>query len=160
MERGRISAVTRPPSVLRPAPTSASTTFDVFIAHAHEDKETVAAPLAAKLRGQGLRVWYDDYELRLGDSLRRRIDDGLISSRFGLVILSPSFFEKEWTKKELDGLIQKERDGAQVVLPVWHHVGRADVAQRSLLLADRFAVRTSEGIDAVAGAIIDVLKRP
>ena len=64
--------------------------FDVFISHATEDKEEVARPLARALDAEGLRVWYDEFELRIGDSLRRKIDTGVARSRFGVVIISPS----------------------------------------------------------------------
>lgn len=66
--------------------------YDVFISHASEDKSDVARPLAALLINAGLTVWIDEAELTLGDSLRRNIDLGLASSRFGVVILSTSFF--------------------------------------------------------------------
>lgn len=62
--------------------------YDVFISHATEDKTEVVRPLAEVLRRLGLRVWYDEYELKLGDSLRRKIDHGLVTSRFGVVVLS------------------------------------------------------------------------
>ena len=61
-------------------------------------------PLAERLVSAGLKVWYDDFSLKVGDSLRRSLDEGLSKSRFGVVILSPSFFKKEWPQKELDGL--------------------------------------------------------
>jgi hypothetical protein len=62
-------------------------------------------------------VWLDDCELTLGDSLRRSIDQGLAQSRFGVVILSPNFFAKEWPQKELDALVSREDGGQKVILP-------------------------------------------
>lgn len=117
---------------------------DVFIAHASEDKDELARPLAAMLRQRGLIVWYDEFTLSVGDSLRRSIDKGLSSSRFGVVILSPNFFQKEWPQAELDGLAAKERSlGTKVVLPIWHRVSKDDVLSRSPTLADRVALNTS-----------------
>jgi len=69
---------------------------DVFICHASEDKDAIARPLAEALRERGHVVWFDEFELEIGDSLRQEIDRGLARSRFGVVILSPSFFEKKW----------------------------------------------------------------
>ena len=66
---------------------SSSNKYDVFICHASEDKLEVARPLAEALQQEGLRVWYDDFTLRLGDSLRRAIERGLKQSRYGIVIL-------------------------------------------------------------------------
>jgi hypothetical protein len=57
--------------------------WDAFISHASEDKDSVARPLANHLAGFGLKVWLDESELHLGDSLREKIDAGLAQSRFG-----------------------------------------------------------------------------
>jgi len=81
--------------------------WDVFVSHASEDKD-FARPLAEALHKSGLSVWYDDFTLRVGDSLRRRIDEGLAKSRYGIVILSHAFFAKNWPQAELDGLTSKQ----------------------------------------------------
>jgi hypothetical protein len=82
--------------------------FDVFICHASEDKDALVRPVAEKLREHHVEVWYDEFTLKPGDSLRRAIDKGLASSRLGVVVLSPSFFAKSWPHWELDGLVQRE----------------------------------------------------
>jgi hypothetical protein len=61
-------------------------------------------------------VWYDEFELRIGDSLRRKIDAGITGSRFGIVVLPPRFFAKGWPQYELDGLVTMAVSGAQVLL--------------------------------------------
>lgn len=131
--------------------------YDVFISHASEDKEDVARPLAAHLREQGLSVWLDEFELTLGDSLRRSIDRGLSKSRFGVVILSKAFFSKEWPNRELDGLVAREKNIGKVILPIWHNVSRDEVLKFSPTLADRLAVSTSRGIKYVAEQIISAV---
>jgi hypothetical protein len=68
--------------------------WDIFICHASEDKEEIVRPMAKALLDEGLRVWYDEFTLTLGDHLRRSIDKGLALSRYGLVVLSPNFFAK------------------------------------------------------------------
>jgi hypothetical protein len=80
----------------------------IFLSHASEDKDEVARPLAIMLRKRGYSVWFDEFTLKLGDSLRRSIDSGLGKCDFGIVVLSPSFFAKEWTQKELDALTSRE----------------------------------------------------
>lgn len=50
--------------------------YDAFISHASEDKESLARPLAEKLRDLGFSIWYDEFQLKVGDSLRRSIDKG------------------------------------------------------------------------------------
>lgn len=126
--------------------------WDVFISHASEDKSDIARPLYDALKKRKLRVWFDEAELRLGDSLRRKIDEGLGKSRFGVVILSRKFFEKEWPQRELDGLVATE-DRQKRILPVWHKIGHAQVARYSPTLADRLAVSSSQGIGQVADEI-------
>lgn len=132
--------------------------WDVFISHASEDKELFVRELAHRLTSEGLRVWYDDFTLKVGDSLRRSIDDGLARSRFGIVVLSHAFFAKEWPQRELDGLTTRERNGTKVILPVWFDVGRADVEQYSLTLADRVAARADSGLDMVVPSLLDVIR--
>jgi len=102
-------------------------TFDVFISHASEDKNDVVRPLATALQGAGLSVWYDEFELRIGDSLRRKIDKGLASSRFGVVVLSQAFFGRGWPEYELDGLVTRAVSGDQILLPIWHNVSKREV---------------------------------
>lgn len=122
--------------------------WDVFISYASEDKDFVG-PLATALEESGLQVWLDKLELTVGDSLRRKIDEGLSRSRFGIVVLSPHFFDKPWPATELDGLVAKEISGIKVILPVWHKIDFDAVSKRSPTLAGRLAVRSSEGIEKV-----------
>jgi diguanylate cyclase (GGDEF)-like protein len=120
--------------------------WDVFVSHAFEDKEFARA-LAEGLSTKGLSVWFDEFELNVGDSLRRSIDDGLLKSRFGAVVLSPSFFAKEWPQKELDALTAREATGKKIVLPIWHNISAHEISKYSPMLADRFAISSIEGID-------------
>jgi hypothetical protein len=133
--------------------------YDVFISHASEDKEEVARPLARKLAELGLKVWYDEFELRIGDSLRRKIDKGLANSRFGIVILSKSFIKKGWPNYELDGIITKSISGEQVVLPIWHDITKQEVINYSPSLADKLARNTAiNTIAEIADEIYQVIK--
>jgi hypothetical protein len=127
--------------------------YDVFISHASQDKGDFVTPLARQLQALGIRVWYDDFALKPGDSLRRSIEKGLTSSRFGLVVLSPSFFEKEWPQKELDALVAMEADGVGRIIPIWHRITRDAIAKHSPILADRLAIPSDIGIGAVAWAV-------
>jgi hypothetical protein len=132
--------------------------WDVFISHASEDKEAIARPLADALTAEGLAVWYDEFSLKLGDSLRESIDRGLARSRYGVVILSPHFFEKHWPQKELNGLATREVDGEKVILPVWHNVGFNEVRDFSPTLADLYAVCSDKGLEAVVKSIQEAMK--
>jgi Leucine-rich repeat (LRR) protein len=131
--------------------------WDVFISHASEDKDAVVIPLAAALRRAGLRVWLDKHTIQLGDSIREQIDEGLAESRFGVVIVSENFLNKEWPKRELNGLMALEDEGRHVILPVWHEISKKRVAQFSPILADRLAANTKDGFGVVVSQIVQVV---
>jgi len=140
------------------APSSSPPRFDVFISHASEDKETFVRALAAELARLGLRVWYDESTLKLGDSLRDKIDEGLASSEYGVVVLSAAFFSKNWPQAELGGLFAREMQGRKVILPVRHGLTQADVVKHSPLLADKLATLTEKGVETVAAEIFAVVR--
>jgi len=134
--------------------------WDIFISYATEDKLTIVQPLVEALRKAGIRVWYDEHELRIGDSLSEKIDEGLFRSTYGAVILSPAFFAKHWPKKELSGLRAREEDGEKVILPIWHDVDKRMITEFSPTLADILATNTNEGINNIADKISEVIFSP
>lgn len=132
--------------------------YDVFISHASEDKEEVVRPLANALKDKGIKVWYDEFELKIGDSLRRKIDQGLSKSRFGIVVISRSFIKKGWTNYELDGLMTKAISGQQILLPIWHDITKQEVINYSPSLADKVARHTSqETVEEIAEEIAEMI---
>lgn len=132
--------------------------FNFFISHASEDKDAIARPLYQEFRDRGYKVWFDEAELKVGQSLVESIDQGLANCDHGIVILSSAFFGKKWPERELAGLVQRAMSGEeQVILPVWHGVSQEDVRSYSLPLADIVAVKSEMGIAAVANALISGL---
>jgi len=129
---------------------------DFFISHASEDKEEFVNGLAAKAREAGLDVWYDRFELEWGDNLRQKIDRGLRSAYFGVVVLSASFFRKPWPQYELDGLVQKDMLGTGRLLPIWHKVTVDEVTQHTPSLAVRLALNTA--INSTDEIVAELLK--
>jgi len=104
-------------------------------------------------------VWYDDFALQIGDSLRRTIDYGLAHSRFGVVVLSQSFFRKGWTNYELDGLVTRAISGEQVLLPIWHNITKKELIEYSPSLADKLARSTStHTVEEIAAEIAEVIR--
>lgn len=135
--------------------------YDAFVAHASEDKDAFVRPLATSLHNLGVEIWYDEFSLKVGDSLSRSIDKGLASSRYGIVVISPAFLSKRWPERELQGLVAKEvaqADG-EVILPVWHGVTREQVLEFSPTLADRFALDTRDaGAEQIALRLLEVIR--
>lgn len=153
-----LSGIRSEPPV-RLTPDESGQTWDVFISHASEDKAAVASPLAAALEERGLRVWIDKGELRIGDSLRRKIDHGLAHSSFGIVVFSRSFFAKGWPQYELDGIVGLSVAGKQRMLPIWHEISRDEVEQQSPSLADKIARTTATStIAEIADEIASVVR--
>ena len=117
--------------------------YDFFISHASEDKEDFVKDLAAALSDNGCKVWYDNFVLKIGDSLRECIDKGLANSKYGIVIISPYFIKKSWPAYELNGMVAREMNGHKVILPIWHKVSKDEVLKFSPSIADKLALNTA-----------------
>ncbi|MCQ4085942.1 toll/interleukin-1 receptor domain-containing protein [Saccharibacillus sp. JS10] len=132
--------------------------YDFFISHASEDKEEFVKPLVYELKKRGFEVWYDAHTIKLGDSLRQMIDRGLANAKYGIVVLSPWFFKKNWTQFELDGLVSREMEGSKVILPIWHKISKDEVMKQSPLLAGKKAANTTDmTIVEIANQLEEVL---
>lgn len=77
--------------------------------------------------------------------MRKRIDDGLRKSRFGVAVLSPNYIKdgKYWTKTELDGLFQLDSVDGKVLLPIWHNLTKMEVMEYSPIVASKLAMNTA-----------------
>jgi hypothetical protein len=130
--------------------------YDFFISHASEDKENIALPLFQILRQFGFKVWFDQAQISIGDSLVEKIQDGLSHSRYGIIIISKSFFAKKenWTKRELDALLMRDISIANTILPIWHEVEFSYVFEHSPLIASKYAIHFKKGINYVIGEIL------
>ncbi|MCA9044887.1 MAG: TIR domain-containing protein, partial [Planctomycetaceae bacterium] len=110
----------------------------LFICHASEDKESFVRPLVDQLLLRGVSVWYDEYELTVGDNLREKIDEGLKSSLYAAAVLSTSFFgdKKTWTTREIGGVTALEdADLRPRMLPIWYNLRQSEVANYAPTLA-------------------------
>ena len=90
--------------------------------------------------------------------MRRKIDQGLSKSKFGIVVISRSFIKKGWTNYELDGLMTKAISGQQILLPIWHDITKQEVIDYSPSLADKVARNTSqETVEEIAEEIAELI---
>lgn len=134
--------------------------YDFFISHASEDKEDFVRDLAEALSLKNFKVWYDESELMIGDSLRKKIDDGLSRCKFGIVVISPNFVQKRWTEYELNGMVAREMNGQSLILPIWHNISMDQVLKYSPSLADKKALKTSDfTIDQIVEALATRLSK-
>jgi hypothetical protein len=130
---------------------------DFFISHASEDKAVFVRALADALQHTGLRVWYDEFSLFAGDSLRESIDRGMAESYVGIVVLSQNFFRKKWPQNELNGLFALSMNENRPLVPIWLNVGAADVSKYSPMLADRVALRADQGLPTIVSALRELV---
>lgn len=88
----------------------------IFISHATEDKERFVLEFAEKLQSKGVKVWYDEWEIKYGDSIVSKIFDGIEECDVFLIILSETSIQKPWVKEELNsGLIRRIEEDARII---------------------------------------------
>jgi len=110
-----------------------------FISHDTRDKSEIALPITIGLQRLMCHVWYDEYSLKVGDSLRESIEKGLKEAKKCVLILSHNFISNGgWTRIEFNSIFTREiLEQRSVVLPVWHNVSSRQVYEYSPSLADK-----------------------
>jgi TIR domain len=128
----------------------------LFISHASEDKEAFVKRLAAALNANPkFEAWYDEYSLKVGDSLLQSISKGLRSSDYAIVVISPAFISKRWTNEELAACFALETKERKIIIPIWHDVTEEDVRAYNPILADRVALKSSQSLQTITSQIED-----
>ena len=123
-----------------------------FISHDSRDKDTFVRELAHELASNLCTVWYDEFSLAVGDSLRASIERGLRETKKCIVVLSPSFLSNSgWGRAEFDSIFTREIvEQRNVMLPIWLGVGLKEVYEFSPRLADKVGLPSSLGIKEIA----------
>jgi hypothetical protein len=131
-----------------------------FVSHDSRDKEPFVRELATKLQRMTFSVWYDEYSLKPGDSLRRSIEKGLKECKKVVLVLSPNFFSNNgWTKAEFDSVFTREiLEEKDVIIPVWHNITKQQVYDYSPRLLDKVGIPSSLGVEEVALKIVQALR--
>jgi hypothetical protein len=132
-----------------------------FISHDSRDKDVLVRALAHELSKLMCPVWYDEFSLNVGDSLRSSIESGLKETRKCVVILSPNFLSNDgWGKAEFDSVYTREiLEKNNVILPVWYGVSVDDVYQYSPRLADKVGLNSQLGVEELAKRLSRVIKQ-
>ena len=127
-----------------------------FISHDSRDKEPFVRNLAVKLSIMACPVWYDEYSLIAGQSLRKNIENGLKQCKKCVLILSPFFLSNEgWTKAEFDSIFTREIFEKQdVIIPVWHGVSKEAIYAYSPRLLDKVGIPSTLETDEIAQRIL------
>lgn len=73
--------------------------YDVFLSHSSKDK-AVVRPIAARLRQDGVKLWFDEWEIKPGDSIPAKLEEGLERSRVLVLCMSANAFGSDWAQLE------------------------------------------------------------
>ncbi len=73
--------------------------FDVFLSHSSHDKDVVR-DVANRLKRDNVRVWFDEWEIKAGDSIPAKIEHGLEHSRVLVLCMSAHAFGSDWAQLE------------------------------------------------------------
>lgn len=121
---------------------------DVFLCHAWDDRQKAAKELHDLLEARGVRVWFSEKDIGLGEPFMRSIDKGLANSRVGIVLVTPAMLRTlpkgGVADKELSALLAGER-----LVPIVHQTTYDALREVSLLLASRNGLNTTEDTMAV-----------
>ena len=115
--------------------------FGAFISYGHADRKWVRV-LAENLERLGVRVFFDEWEIAPGDVLVHRLDEGILRSASGLLVMSPTSVTRPWVKTEYAAMMTRAVEGGQRLIPVL--LGDAEMPP---LLASRVWIdfRTADG---------------
>jgi hypothetical protein len=130
-----------------------------FICHDSRNKKRLVRPLAHELQKMLCPVWYDEFSLKPGDSLREGIDRGLRDSPKCIVVLSRQFMSNPgWTKGEFNAIVTRHfSEGESILIPIWHRVSRSAVREYSPLVVDIIALNSKVGIQELARQVFQAV---
>jgi hypothetical protein len=132
---------------------------DVFLSHGHEDKAAFVYPLVKSLNNYSVSYWLDEVEIGWGDSIIGRINEGLSSSHFVLVLLTDAFLRKKWTIAELETALSAEISSHKItVLPIMATESE-NIFKLFPLLRRKLFLNWLEGPDRIAIKLLKLLKR-
>jgi len=131
-----------------------------FVSHDSRDKDAFVRELVSELAKRHCIVWYDEYSLKVGDSLRENIERGLRESRKCIVVLSPNFLSNAgWGRAEFDSVFTREiLEQENVFLPVWLDVGVREVYEYSPRLANKVGLAASLGAPEIARQLANAIR--
>ena len=129
--------------------------YDFFVSHASEDKARLARPLVKCLKQEGFTVWFDEQQIKTGHSLARSIEQGLLKSRYALLLATTNFFDpkKYWTHSERDALMALEAASTNRILPILHALPFPKFQRFAPLLAGRLVSNTDNGLGEVVRSL-------
>lgn len=131
--------------------------YDLFISHAKEDRDSFVLPLVVRLEEVGYRVWFDEFEITVGDNIFDKIHYGLSNSQYGIVVLSPFFLGKTWTNYELHGLLIRHIT-QKTILPIWLNITLDEIKNKYPPLASVAAIVATTDLSLIVTQLSKVVQ--
>lgn len=130
----------------------------VFLSYTSDDEE-IARRVAEALERAGIEVWWDKWCIAAGDSLRRKIDEGIGGCTHFLVLLTPRSINKPWVNQEMDaGLVRKLNDQCRF-LPIRHELPASELPPLLSGIASA-SIAADTDIHQLINDIYGVTRRP
>jgi hypothetical protein len=124
----------------------------IFISYSSRDKIFVEK-LVTDFKERNINIWYDAFEMTVGDSLTKKIQEGIKSSSYLAVVLSPNSVDSKWVKIELQAAMNREIvDRSMTILPVLYRPCKLPAFLRDKVYAD-FHSNYSKGLEQLLFAI-------
>lgn len=111
--------------------------YDVFLSHADADKDSFVEELKKSFDKLGISIFYDKDSIEWGDEWKKKIYEGLSDCKYGVIVVSKNFFDREWTEKELKELLSRQSEtGGKLILPIAYEIDLSDIRKKYKKLAD------------------------
>ena len=121
----------------------------LFLCHASSDKSIVSA-FAQEIKLKGIDIWFDSWEIKVGESLIDKIERGIEESNFMIIFLSSNSIKSNWVRTELKAGLVRDIEGKGIeVLPVI-----LDDCEIPILLQDRRYVKLNNDVNSVVEEIV------
>jgi hypothetical protein len=131
-----------------------------FVSYGWKDGE-IAQRLARELTGVGVITWFAEWEIKAGDSIRQKIDEGLQGCEFFIVVLSRASLQRPWVQTELDAAIELKTKGKlKKIIPVKLDDCDAPTTIGGLLFVDLSLQDFKHGLQRITESIFDIDLKP
>lgn len=130
-----------------------------FLCHASEDKD-LARRIAKDLQNDGIDTFFDEWEIRSGDSIRRKIDSGLENCTHFIALLTPTSIHKPWVNEEMDAAFVKKVEGQCRFIPLRHELSTSDLPPLLRGISSPGLVNYEEDLRRLVSDIYGVARKP
>lgn len=104
--------------------------YAVFVSHSSEDKVAYVDKLVEEIKNLGIEVFYDTDVISWGDNLKEKIDEGLKTCQLAVIVISPSYFGREWTEYEIRALLERQDvERNKLILPILYNTSKEELVK-------------------------------